>query len=149
MIVTVPPKPMTLTIAMTTNKKLGNDFEAELCDLLFKNGFWVHNFAMNKSGQPADIIAVKNKTAYLIDAKVCSNGKFKVSRKEENQELSMTLWNECGNGQAWFAMKLDESIIYMVPHFCVQAFTNYKCEMTVEDIVGCGKPFEKWVKRCK
>ena len=132
-----------------TNKKLGNDFEAELCQMLFDNGFWVHNFAMNKSGQPADIIAVKDKLAYLIDAKVCSNGKFRIDRKEENQELSMTLWNECGNGQAWFAMKIDENIVYMVPHICVQAFTNYKSEMTVKDIVSCGKLFEKWVKKCK
>ena len=132
----------------TTNKKLGNDFEAELCEMLAEHGYWVHNFAMNKAGQPADIIAVKNKKAYLIDAKVCSKGSFKVSRKEENQELSMTLWNDCGNGQGWFALKLDEGVI-MIPHFCIQAFTNYKGEMSREDIVGCGKPFEKWVKACR
>ena len=46
------------------NKKLGNDFEQELCDKLAEYGFWCTNLAMNKSGQPADIIAVRNNHAF-------------------------------------------------------------------------------------
>ena len=46
------------------NKKLGNDFEQELCQILADAGYWVHNFANRKNGQPADIIAVKNGKAY-------------------------------------------------------------------------------------
>lgn len=74
---------------MATNKKLGNTFEAELCEILFKHGFWSHNLAQNAAGQPADVIAVKHKTPYLIDCKVCSRGKFPLSRVEENQHLSI------------------------------------------------------------
>ena len=54
------------------NKKLGNDFEQELCEILADAGYWVHNFANRKNGQPADIIAVRSGGAYLIDAKVCT-----------------------------------------------------------------------------
>lgn len=59
-----------------TNKKLGNDFEKELCEMLSEWGYWCHNMAQNAAGQPADVIAVKGKTAYLIDCKVCSNNRF-------------------------------------------------------------------------
>ena len=63
-----------------SNRKLGNSFEAELCEILFENGFWVHNLAQNQAGQPADIIAARNKVAYLIDCKVCSGNGFPLSR---------------------------------------------------------------------
>ena len=71
------------------NKKIGNDFEQDLCEKLSEYGFWTHNLTMNKAGQPADIVAVKNKIAYLIDAKVCSNDIFPLSRVEENQDLAI------------------------------------------------------------
>lgn len=95
------------------NKKIGNSFEAELCEILSQHGFWAHNLAQNAAGQPADIIAVKNGTAYLIDCKVCSGKAFNLSRIEENQRLSMCLWSDCFNGDGWFAVKFGETI-YMV-----------------------------------
>ena len=39
---------------MKSNKKLGSDFEQEVCQELAKEGYWVHNFANRKNGQPAD-----------------------------------------------------------------------------------------------
>lgn len=95
---------------MASNRKLGNDFESEFCEILAEHGFWVHNFALKKSGQPADVIAVKNKTANLIDCKVCENDEFPLSRIEENQRLSMELWENCGNGRGWFALKTSKGI---------------------------------------
>jgi Holliday junction resolvase len=133
-----------------TNKKLGNDFEAELCEILAEKGCWVHNLALNKAGQPADILAVKNKKAYLIDAKVVSTDKgFTLSRVEDNQDLSMDLWNECGNGQAWFAMKLPSGEIYMLPHMLVKAYKRVKSSLSFADIKALGTTLEKWVIRCK
>lgn len=44
---------------MACNKKLGNNFETEFCEILSAHGFWVHNLAQNQAGQPADVIAVK------------------------------------------------------------------------------------------
>lgn len=104
---------------------------------------------MNKAGQPADIIAVKNKTAYLIDAKVCSSRGFALSRVEENQELSMELWKECGNGQGWFALQVPTDEIYMIPHICIQAYKGRQAYLSFSEIHELGKPLEKWVIKCR
>lgn len=131
------------------NKKLGNDFELELSEKLSEYGFWCHMLNANKAGQPADIIAVRNKTAYLIDAKVCSSKGFALSRVEENQELAMGLWNDRGNGQGWFALKVPTGEIYMMPHICIQAYRRTQSSLSFSEIHTLGKPLEKWVARCK
>ena len=99
---------------MKSNKKLGSDFEQEVCQELAKEGYWVHNFANRKNGQPMDIIAVRENIACLIDAKVCSNGVFKTSRIEENQVLSMKRWFQTGNTMAMFWLKLPDGTISVI-----------------------------------
>lgn len=131
-----------------SNRALGNSFESELCDILYGYGFWTHNLAQNKAGQPADVLAAKNGKAYLIDAKVCSDGKFPLSRVEDNQELAMTLWKECGNGEGWFALKVNEEI-FMIPFFTIKAYMNAQASLSTAEIYECGMPLERWVKRCK
>ena len=132
-----------------SNKKIGNDFEAELCEMLSLYGFWCHNLAVKSEGQPADVIAARNGKAYLIDCKVCSTNKgFALSRMEENQELAMTLWKECGNGQGWFALKVNEDV-FMLPYFTVKAYKAAQSYLSVAEIYEVAKPLEKWVKRCK
>lgn len=91
------------------NKTLGNRFEQEFCHYLAQNGFWAHNTAQTKAGQPADIIAVRNGRAYLIDCKVCEHDRFTLSRIEENQENAMTLWEMQGNTSGLFALKLGST----------------------------------------
>ena len=130
------------------NRKLGNTFETELCEILFRNGYWVHNLAQNQSGQPADVIAVRNKVAYLIDCKVCSGKGFPLSRVEENQDSSMSLWANCGNGEGWFAIKLD-GMIYMVPHTAIRTRMAIQSSMTAQDIHECGQSLNEWVSKCK
>lgn len=101
---------------MATNKKIGNDFEDEFCLILFDAGYWVHRLNQNASGQPADVIAAKDGKAYLIDCKVCSRGGFRLSRIEENQALSMKMWDARGNGTGWFAIQTRDGQIFMLPH---------------------------------
>ena len=108
------------------NKKLGNNFEKELSEILYDAGYWVHLLNQNKNGQPADIIAVKNGKAYLIDAKECTWEIFPLKRMEYNQELSMGLWIECGNTTPYFALKARNEI-YML---------SYK---TIRDLIKQGK----------
>ena len=134
-----------------TNKKLGNSFEQELCEKLSEYGFWCHNMAMTKSGQPADVIAVRNKQAYLIDAKVVSSPRgFALSRVEENQDLAMDLWSGRGNGQGWFAFKITKTNeIYMIPHVCIKALMVSQSTLSCNEIFLMGKSLEKWVKKCK
>lgn len=96
------------------NKRLGNAFEVQFCDALAKHHFWVHFMSQTQAGQPADVIAVKNKKAFLIDCKVCTHNYFLISRIEFNQELAMNLWEHtCGNGTGWLALKMQEQI-YML-----------------------------------
>ena len=132
-----------------TNKKLGNKFESDFCEILFEHGFWTHNMAQNASGQPADVIAVRNGKAYLIDCKVCSNRGFSLSRVEENQELSMELWKTCGNGEGWFAISI-ESAIFMIPHIGIRAVRGQQSFMSKADIVEYGISLERWLRKiCK
>ena len=97
------------------NRKIGSQFEQELCNELAKNGWWAHFLSQNQTGQPADVIAVRNNVAVLIDCKVCADNRFALSRIECNQEGAMTLWKATGNAYCYFAMKLNDDRIYMVP----------------------------------
>lgn len=98
-----------------SNRSEGNAFESIFCDKLSKNGFWAHNMAQRAEGQPADVIAVKNDVAYLIDCKVCETEYFRLDRVEENQESAMKLWQSCGNRGAYFAIRIADGSTYMVP----------------------------------
>ena len=131
-----------------SNRKTGNSFESELCEKLYRYGFWAHNMAQNKAGQPADVIAARNGKAYLIDAKVCSDGGFKLSRIEENQDLAMTQWNERGNGVGWFAIKINNEV-YMICHHDMTLYAKSMSMLSYSDIRDNGIPFDRWVRMCK
>ena len=129
-----------------TNKKIGNDFESDFCEILFEQEFWVHNFAQNQDGQPADVIAARNGKTYLIDCKVCSVRGFALSRMEENQDLSMELWKSTGNGEGWFAVLIGEQIV-MIPHFTVKGLRATQSYMNELELREYGTPLEKWLKK--
>lgn len=134
---------------MASNRKVGNNFEQDLCEILFGNGFWTHNLAQNQAGQPADVIAVRNRRAYLIDCKVCSTSKgFSLKRMEDNQDLSMTLWQECGNGEGWFAILLAGQI-YMIPHTVIKAYPKLQSYLSPSEISLLGRSVEDWVALCR
>ena len=124
------------------NKKLGNDFEQELCEILANAGYWTHNFANRKNGQPADIIAVKNGKAYLIDAKVCSYEVFPFKRIEENQQLAMDMWIECGNITPYFALSTRNEI-YMISWQAIKCLrAKGKKQLNLEDMNKYGTRLE-------
>ena len=128
------------------NKKLGNDFEQELCEILADSGYWVHNFANRKNGQPADIIAVKDGGAYLIDAKVCSYEVFPFKRIEENQYLAMDMWIECGNVSPQFALKCRNEI-YMVSYSTIKDLMRKgKKQLNFEDMNKYGVRLATWLR---
>jgi Holliday junction resolvase len=127
-----------------SNKKLGNDFESEFCEILAEEGFWVHNLAQNSAGQPADVIAAKNGVAYLIDCKVCSNDRFAFSRMEENQIQSMELWRECGNSEGLFALEFSDDV-YMVTIASMWFCKNHHPSMTKELAAMYGIRLNEWL----
>ena len=102
-------------MSTNNNKKNGNHFEEEFCELLALHGFWAHNMAQNQVGQPADVIAVKNGIPVLIDCKECETNRFPLSRIEGNQEGAMTLWEQTGNEHCYFAMKLKTDAFTWCP----------------------------------
>ena len=133
------------------NNALGRRFEIELCNELFEHGFWVHRLNANNAGQPADIIAVRNRTPHLIDCKYCQNGVFRLDRIEANQETAMTLWEESGNGPGWFALKHEDQV-FMFPLIVLLAERNYGLShVEIKDLMERkqGLTLDKWIKKCK
>lgn len=104
------------------NKHIGNCFENQFAKIMSTYGCWVYNTINKAGGQPADIIAVRNGKAFLIDCKVCENDVFVLSRIEENQRNAMELFAYCNNGEGcYFALKFADESIYIV-----QAETLFK-----------------------
>ena len=132
-----------------SNKKLGNDFESQFCEILFEQGFWCHNLAQNQVGQPADVIAVRNGKAYLIDCKVCVNDTFPFSRIESNQHTAMTLWKQSGNDYGWFALQLSNKEVYMIAHDMMIALSLIQSYIAKDLITHYGLPLDKWLNKCK
>nr|DAD70991.1 MAG TPA: hypothetical protein [Siphoviridae sp. ct5d86] len=127
-----------------SNKKIGNDFESEFCEILSKNGFWVHNLAQNQTGQPADVIAVRDGGSFLIDCKVCSTGRFQLKRIEENQQLAMQHWLDMGNDEAWFALKVNDEIL-MIPYRRLLYAKERQSILNIDEIYERGVLLEDWV----
>lgn len=105
---------MSTTEQKTDNRSTGGRFEQELSHILAENGFWVHVMQQNKAGQPADIIAVKERFHTLIDCKVCENGFFSFDRIEENQKYAMKRFFNRAGELCYFALKLPDDSIRMV-----------------------------------
>ena len=109
------------------NMKEANAFENELAEILGHNGFWASVFPKAADGsQPADIIALNFYGRHLIDAKVCSKGRFVFERMEDNQISAMTKFEEKCGGRGWFALKYPDEI-YILP---------YKYLLELRDVVG-------------
>lgn len=88
------------------NKRMGTDFEREMCKLLKEDGFWVHFISPDASGaQPFDIIAVKAGHALAIDCKTCVSRVFTMDRLEDNQKNAFSKWLLCGNPEPYIAIK--------------------------------------------
>ena len=98
----------------TDNRSTGNKFEQELSHELAQAGFWVHVMQQNKAGQPADIIAIKEKFHTLIDCKVCEKGIFVFRRVEENQRFAMTTFFRKAGELCYFALKMPNGDIRMI-----------------------------------
>lgn len=100
-----------------SNMKEANAFEERMTKILGEHGFWASIFPKaNDGSQPADIIALNRTYSHLIDAKVCSNGRFVFSRMEDNQLHAMKTFEEKCGGHGWFALLFPEDRIYMVPY---------------------------------
>ena len=130
-----------------SNRSSGVKFEYELCQLLSEHGWWSHDMTQNQTGQPADVIAVKNDIAVLIDCKICKRNYFSLSRVEPNQEAAMKHWGECGNLYCFFALKLSDGSIYMIPDAMVWFYMDdeKKTIINEDDITDYGMDIDTWL----
>ena len=96
--------------------KLGKDFEEQLCWWLSGNGYYVIYNEKGVSGsQPADIVAIKNNIATLIECKHLENktGIFNLSRLEANQFLAYKKFKEKNNTNMIIAIKWDNKVYFI------------------------------------
>lgn len=94
------------------NKRLGNSFEKEYEEILKSKGYWV-TFLTPKAhvgSQPADLIAVKNDEAMLVDCKTCGTRFFPIARIEANQRQAFKRFYRCGNRKFILAIKYNNKI---------------------------------------
>lgn len=89
------------------NKKIGNDYENKLAQMLQEKGFWCHIFEYNKNGQPCDIVAIKNDIANLIDVKHCASNRFSFSHIQPNQITCFGYAKSCGITHTGFAIYFE------------------------------------------
>lgn len=120
----------------TDNRTNGGRFEQELAGDLYSAGFWVHVLQQNKAGQPADIIAAWRQYTTLIDCKVISDDRgFPLRRVEENQRYAMARFSACTGYMCWFAMKLPDGSVYMIPNMEIyRRIRDGKKTISEEDI---------------
>lgn len=98
------------------NKRLGMEFEREVCESLRQKGYWVHFIAPdNRGAQPFDIVAVKEGVAFAIDCKTSAKPIFPIKRLEDNQILAFEKWMACGNTTPIIYVKYQGRTI-MVPY---------------------------------
>lgn len=130
------------------NKKSGNAFEQEFAQMLSEQGFWVLNIPAGKSGQPFDIIAVRNCIAEAIDCKVCEKDVFEFSRIEDNQASAMLLWAECGNGSGWFALqRCDKEVFMLSYHTLLGLYGVGKRSISLDADNRQLIPLHRWLER--
>lgn len=133
----------------TDNRSLGNRFEQDLAKILAAHGFWVHVLQQNKSGQPADIIAVRGNYHTLIDCKVISDGaNFPFSRIEENQKLAMKLFEERGRHNCYFAIRYPDGSIRMLSRVNVGILQAHgKKGLSGADTTAYTLDMEQWMRQ--
>lgn len=131
----------------TDNRSTGGRFEQELSRKLADAGFWVHVFQQNKSGQPADIVALIGHYHTLIDCKLISDDKgFPFERIEENQKLAMGMFHKRCYEPCYFALKLPDETVWMISMERLETQRNRgKRRLTDMEIRKQAWPLDKWI----
>lgn len=108
------------------NKILGSGFEKRVCELLARDGWWVHFLRPSTSGaQPFDIIAAQDNTPIAIDCKTSIKPIFPFSRLENNQVLAFEKWMRCGNRSPYLFVEYAGDV-YSIE------YTRLKAELRID-----------------
>lgn len=96
--------------------KIGRDAEEYVANHLFINGWFVILIPKGISGQPFDLIALKDNKFIAGDVKhVMSGERFNFSRIEPNQHTAFSLMRDSGNTEfgIFFKFKDDENVYFI------------------------------------
>lgn len=99
---------------MRNNKKLGNNFEEELCKILADNGYFAYNAPNKVNGQPFDIIATRDSAFFAFECKTCSKDKFMLSRLEDNQVQAFYRLSSSGSSSCYYLVCKFKDCINML-----------------------------------
>ena len=90
------------------NIDIGNSIEDKCCILLQENGFWAVRLGNTETGQPCDVVAIRNKSNWLIDVKHSKVDNFVLTRCEPNQKTTFKYATRyCGIKNTGFAIYFD------------------------------------------
>ena len=114
------------------NKRLGTEFEREVCSILHRDGWWVHFISPDNTGaQPFDIVACKDARCIAIDCKTSESHIFRFNRLEWNQVCAFDKWIECGNKEPLLFVKFDGKIM-IVPYLHLKFNGKIHLERCIE-----------------
>lgn len=131
-----------------SNIQSANSFERDFCMCLYCYGFWVHRMTQSAAGQPFDVIAARNGKTHVIDCKACAKNTFRLDRIEGNQISAMQLWRKTGNGDGWFALRLNTAAVYMIAFETLENEALKRTALNESEIKKLGIPLRKWVDNC-
>ena len=104
---------------LKSNKKIGNDFERELANILSSKGYWVTLVTPKGyiNSQPMDIIATKNNIFYGFECKTLHSRykRFQLNRLEENQRQAFKKLKKIGTNNYFLVVKWNNETIYLIP----------------------------------
>lgn len=87
------------------NKTGGTKWEQEFCDLAAQHGFYAHQNADTRAGQPYDVQLCKNNICTQVDCKVVHGDSFSRSNIQDNQITAFRLLEHRGCFNNFFAVK--------------------------------------------
>ena len=95
---------------INNNKKSGNSFENEFCELMKAQGYYAHLNTPGKGGQqPFDVQLLKNNRSAQVDCKVCHEEYFSLSNIRENQRTAFRLLESLGSDNNYIVVKFAKS----------------------------------------
>ena len=100
---------------MKNNKIIGNEFEKEFAQYLQEKGMFVYNVPNKYTGQPFDIIAVKNNVFYGFECKHCKGNYFTLDRIEDNQVQAFKKLQKSNTSNYYFVFKSE---VFNTVKFC-------------------------------
>ncbi|WP_317366361.1 Holliday junction resolvase RecU [uncultured Tyzzerella sp.] len=103
------------------NKLIGNDFEKEFALYLQDKGMFVYNLPNKYTGQPFDIIAVKEYIFFAFECKHCKGNVFSLSRVEDNQMQALRKLEKAKSNNYFFVFKFNDEI-----KFCEASYIKDK-----------------------